>query len=62
MKIYNEIDDQGRYYGFKATTEIGKQVDMPTHSYLYVRKILQEAEIEMGLEKMFAQRQKEKNK
>ena len=62
MKIYNIIDYQGRYCGFKATTEMGKQVDTHGYSYLYIRERLQESEMEMGFERMFAQRQKEKNK
>ena len=53
MKIYNEIDDQGRYYGFKATTETGEQVNTHGYSYLYIREQLQESEMEMGLERMF---------
>ncbi len=51
MKIYNEIDEQGRYCGFKATTETGKQVNTRTHSYLYVRKLSQEVRVEMGFDK-----------
>ena len=50
MKIYNIIDDQGRYCGFKATTEMGEQVDINGYSYLYLREQLQEVRVEMGLE------------
>ena len=41
MKIYNLIDEQRRFVGFKATTEIGEQEDDYTLSYLGIRKILE---------------------
>ena len=41
MKIYNLIDEQKRFAGFKATTEIGEQEDDCVISYLGIRKILE---------------------
>lgn len=41
MKIYNIIDEQRKFVGFKATTEIGEQEDNYILSYLAIRKILE---------------------
>ena len=51
MKIYNIIDEQNRYCGFKVTTEIGMQVDSHTYSYLFAREQYKEIGEVMGLEK-----------
>jgi hypothetical protein len=42
MKIYNLIDEQGRFVSFTATTEIGEQENNYTISYLGARKILED--------------------
>ena len=48
-KIYNRLDEQGRYCGFKATTEEGMQEDTTLYSYLYCRKAHLEIALQDGL-------------
>jgi len=50
MKIYNIIDEQNRFLGFKSTTEEGIQEDSHTYSYLYCREQYKEVGMVMGLE------------
>jgi len=50
MKFYNQIDDQGRFYGFFVTDEPAGQVDSHGFSYLFARKFHQETGDVMGLD------------
>lgn len=54
MKMYDIIDDKGRYCGFKATTEFPDGAVMISHcySYLCARSTLQDCGLVMGLERI----------
>lgn len=51
MKLYNIIDEKGRFCGYKAiANEYGKQVDTHGCSYLFARNELKSIGMKMGLE------------
>jgi len=52
MKIFNYLDEQQRFYNFKATTENGKQENSHGVSYLYSRNFYKELGDVMGLDKI----------
>jgi hypothetical protein len=52
MKVYNVIDDQGRFVGLKFDQKKYGQVDTHTYSYLYSRNLFKELGKTLGLEKV----------